>query len=200
MLAPYAARIGPDPASIDAAMIGGIVSNNSSGMCAGVVQNSYHTLESLEVMLADGTVVDTARADADERLRRERPPSTRAFSPCATPCARTLPLAARIRKKFETKNTVGYSLQAFLDHDSPAQILAHLMVGAQGTLGFLASVTLRTLPEPPEPRHRPPLLPRPARGGGGGQAARRRRARPPSRSWTRTACAPSSAISATRSR
>src|SRR6185295_15984355 len=73
MLAPHAARIGPDPASIDAAMVGGIVSNNSSGMCAGVVQNSYHTLDALEVILADGTVVNTARSDADAILRRDHP-------------------------------------------------------------------------------------------------------------------------------
>lgn len=148
MLASHATRIGPDPASIDAAMIGGIVSNNSSGMCAGVVQNSYHTLDSLEVMLADGTVVETARADADDRLRRDRPALHAGLLALRDSLRANVPLAARIRKKFETKNTVGYSLHAFLDHDSPAQILAHLMVGAQGTLGFLSSVTLRTLPEP----------------------------------------------------
>jgi D-lactate dehydrogenase len=148
MLAPHVARIGPDPASIDACMIGGIVSNNSSGMCAGVAQNSYHTLDALEVMLADGTVVDTARADADARLRRERPALHAGLLALRDEIRAKPVLAARIRAKFQTKNTTGYSLQAFLDHDSPAQILAHLMVGAQGTLGFLAGITLRTVPEP----------------------------------------------------
>jgi len=148
-LAPFAARVGPDPASIDAAMLGGIVSNNSSGMCAGVVQNSYHTLDALEFMLADGTVVDTARADADDRLRRERPALHAGLLALRDEIRANAPLAARIKKKFQTKNTTGYSLHAFLDHDSAAQILAHLMVGAQGTLGFLAGITLRTVPEPP---------------------------------------------------
>jgi D-lactate dehydrogenase len=148
-LTPFAARIGPDPASIDAAMLGGIVSNNSSGMCAGVVQNSYHTLDALEFMLADGTVVDTARADADQRLQRECPALHAGLLALRDEIRANAPLAARIRKKFETKNTTGYSLHAFLDHDSAAQILAHLMVGAQGTLGFLAGITLRTVPEPP---------------------------------------------------
>ena len=41
----YGRKIGPDPASINAAMMGGILSNNSSGMCCGVIQNSYHTLQ-----------------------------------------------------------------------------------------------------------------------------------------------------------
>ena len=72
-LAALGHRLGPDPASIDAAMIGGIVANNSSGMCCGVAQNSYHTLESAVIVLADGTVVDTARPGADARLARDRP-------------------------------------------------------------------------------------------------------------------------------
>jgi D-lactate dehydrogenase len=149
MLARHEARIGPDPASLDAAMIGGIVSNNSSGMCAGVVQNSYHTLDALQVMLADGTVVDTRHADADRRLRAERPALHAGLLALRDEIRNNAPLASRIRRKFTTKNTTGYSLQAFLDHAEPAQILAHLMVGAQGTLGFLAGITLRTVPEPP---------------------------------------------------
>ncbi len=72
VLAPLGRRLGPDPASIDACMIGGIVANNSSGMCCGVVQNSYHTLDALHFMLADGTVLDTARADGT----RSTPSST----------------------------------------------------------------------------------------------------------------------------
>ena len=37
---PIQYKIGPDPASIDSCMIGGIVANNSSGMCCGVAQNT----------------------------------------------------------------------------------------------------------------------------------------------------------------
>ena len=48
----YGRKIGPDPASINAAMIGGILSNNSSGMCCGVVDNSYHTLLYMRFVLA----------------------------------------------------------------------------------------------------------------------------------------------------
>src|SRR4051794_18391481 len=61
-LAPYGRKIGPDPASIDAAMIGGIAANNASGMCCGTAQNSYHTLAGLRVVLADGSVLDTRDA------------------------------------------------------------------------------------------------------------------------------------------
>ena len=149
LLARHQRRIGPDPASIDTAMIGGIVANNSSGMCCGVAQNSYHTLESLVVLLADGAVVDTREPDADAQLRRARPALHAELLALRDEIRRERTLADRIRVKFATKNTSGYSLNAFLDHDSPAAILAQLMVGSEGTLGFVAELTLRTVPEPP---------------------------------------------------
>ncbi|CAG0933836.1 partial putative protein, partial [Planctomycetaceae bacterium] len=68
-LRPYGAKMGPDPASINTCTMGGILSNNSSGMCCGVTQNAYHTLESLTFLLPSGTRIDTAAADADARLR-----------------------------------------------------------------------------------------------------------------------------------
>jgi D-lactate dehydrogenase len=142
-------RLGPDPASIDAAMMGGIVANNSSGMCCGVVQNSYHTMESAVVVLADGAVVDTSRPGADERLAADRPALHAALLALRDEVRADASLAGRIRDRFARKNTTGYSLQAFLDHDGPAEILARLMVGSQGTLGFLAEMTLRTVPDPP---------------------------------------------------
>ncbi|HSB60068.1 MAG TPA: FAD-binding and (Fe-S)-binding domain-containing protein, partial [Vicinamibacteria bacterium] len=149
LLAPFGTRIGPDPASIDACMIGGIVANNASGMCCGVAQNSYHTLESMALVLADGTLVDTARPDADEVLRRDRPDLHAALLALRDEVRADGPLAERIRRKFSRKNTTGYSLNALLDYDRPADVLAHLMVGSEGTLGFMAEVTLRTVPEPP---------------------------------------------------
>ncbi len=149
LLAACRTRLGPDPASIDAAMIGGILSNNASGMCCGVAQNSYHTLDSLSVLLADGTTVDTSQPDADDELRRARPALHAELAALRDEIRRDEALASRIRRKFETKNTSGYSLNAFVDHDRPVDILAHLMVGAEGTLGFVGEMTFRTVPEPP---------------------------------------------------
>ena len=55
----FGRKIGPDPASINAAMMGGILSNNASGMCCGVIQNSYHTLKSMTFVLPNGMVFNS---------------------------------------------------------------------------------------------------------------------------------------------
>ncbi len=45
------------------------------------------------------------------------------------------------------KNNNGYLLNAFLDFDSPLDILVHLLIGSEGTLGFIAEGVLHTLPD-----------------------------------------------------
>jgi D-lactate dehydrogenase len=147
-LAPHGRRIGPDPASIQAAEIGGIVANNASGMCCGVAENSYHTVTGLDLVLADGWRFDTGAADADARMEQERPELARSLRELSAEVRAHPSLPKRIRKAFSTKNTVGYSLNALIDVNSPAAILQRLIVGSEGTLAFIAEATFRTLPLP----------------------------------------------------
>jgi len=128
---------------------GRIVANNSSGMCCGTALNSYHTLESMKLLLADGTLVDTSAPDADDVLRRENASLHAEIARLRDELRAQPALSQRIRRKFSRKNTMGYSLNALLDYERPADILAHLMIGSQGTLGFIAEATLRCVPEPP---------------------------------------------------
>jgi D-lactate dehydrogenase len=60
LLAPYGRKIGPDPASVNAAMIGGIAANNASGMCCGTAENSYKTVAGMRIIMADGTILKTS--------------------------------------------------------------------------------------------------------------------------------------------
>jgi D-lactate dehydrogenase len=148
-LAAYSAKLGPDPASMAACMIGGIVANNSSGMCCGTEHNAYRTLESLRFVLPSGTEIDTAAADAESSLAAREPAVARGLMQLKTRVMGDVRLVERIRTKYRIKNTMGYSLNAFLDFDTPLGILWHLLVGSEGTLAFIAEAVFRTIPDLP---------------------------------------------------
>ncbi len=146
-LAPFRRKIGPDPASIDTAMIGGIAANNASGMCCGTDQNSYRTLVGMRMVLADGTVLDT-RNDANRTaFLAAKPALVRDLGALGARVRANTALAARISRKFRMKNTTGYSLNALVDYTDPIDMLAHLMIGSEGTLGFISEITYRTVPD-----------------------------------------------------
>lgn len=145
-LSRHGRMLGPDPASSVSATIGGVVANNASGMSCGVANNAYHTVRSLRVVLASGTVVDTAAPDADEHLANAEPALARELLAIKKELEADSELCDRIRAKFSIKNTNGYRLDAFLDADTPAGILRGLMIGSQGTLGFLDEVVFDTVP------------------------------------------------------
>lgn len=139
-------RLGPDPASEAACTIGGVVANNSSGMACGTEENSYRTLEGLVLVLASGTVVDTAAPDADALLRDREPALVEGLMRLRERVVGDAASVSLIRRQFAMKNTMGYALNAFLDFDTPAALLAHLTVGSEGTLAFVAEATFRTVP------------------------------------------------------
>ena len=146
-LAPLGRKIGPDPASIDAAMIGGIAANNASGMCCGTAQNSYNTLAGIRVVLADGSVLDTRDAASREAFARDHRELFDGLAALGRATRGDETLGARIRHKFRLKNTTGYSLNALVEFTDPVDILAHLMIGSEGTLGFISEITYFTVEE-----------------------------------------------------
>ena len=148
-LAPFGRRIGPDPASINACMMGGILANNASGMCCGITQNAYQTLKSMVLVLPDGTVLDTGKPGNESRFLEDAPHVVEGLEDLRDRVRSQPDLVALIRNKYTLKNTVGYALNSFLDHDELGQILSHLMIGSEGTLGFIAGASLRTVPDPP---------------------------------------------------
>lgn len=139
-------RLGPDPASEAACTIGGVVGNNSSGMACGIVENTYRTLESLVFVLPSGTVVDTAEPDADAALAAAEPALVAGLERLRRRVTGDPDSVSRIEHAFAMKNTMGYGVNAFLDYTSPAELLAHLIIGSEGTLAFVAEATYRTVP------------------------------------------------------
>ena len=149
LLAPYGRKIGPDPASINAAMIGGIAANNASGMCCGTAENSYKTLDSMRIILADGSVIDTSNEESKKQFRQSNPQFIKEIIEMAAAVKENKDLSSRITRKFKMKNTTGYSLNALVDFTDPFEVIQHLLIGSEGTLGFIAEITYKTVVEHP---------------------------------------------------
>ena len=145
-LAKYGRKLGPDPASEIACTIGGVVANNSSGMACGTEFNSYSTLDSLTMVLPSGTVINTKNFDADEHLRLSEPEMYAGIARLRDRIVQNPHSVEKIKSLYSIKNTMGYSLNSFLDYSKPVDILAHLIVGSEGTLAFIAEVTFSTVP------------------------------------------------------
>jgi len=150
LLAPYGRKIGPDPASIGSCMVGGIAANNASGMCCGTAQNSYRTVRDIRVILADGSLLDTADAASVADFRASHGELLAGLERLSAETRNNTPLAEKIRHKYRLKNTTGYALNSLIDFEDGIEILKHLMIGSEGTLGFISTITYQTVVDEPE--------------------------------------------------
>lgn len=148
-LKPYGYKFGPDPASEIAATVGGVIANNSSGMVCGTTENAYKTVVSAQIIFSDGSLIDTADKDAEKRLREIQPELFEVIEAQKKRIEDSPTMKAEIERQYRGKNTMGYSLNAFLDYSNPVDILLHLMVGSEGTLAYIAEATFHTIPLKP---------------------------------------------------
>ncbi|MCF6173327.1 MAG: FAD-binding oxidoreductase [Campylobacteraceae bacterium] len=146
-LLPYGKKIGPDPASISCAMVGGIAANNASGMCCGVADNSYKTLHSMKIVFFDGSQLDTSDKRSKENFIATHGLMIESIKQLHMKIKKNKILHDKIVRKFKIKNTCGYSLNALVDFEDPIDMISHLMIGSEGTLGFIKDITYKTVPE-----------------------------------------------------
>ncbi|MDP2559670.1 FAD-binding and (Fe-S)-binding domain-containing protein [Psychrobium sp. 1_MG-2023] len=147
ILAPYGRKIGPDPASINSCKIGGIAANNASGMCCGVAHNSYNTLANIRIVLFDGSVLDTSDPESIVQFRHSHQQLLAGLTELQQQLKDDEQLSELIRHKYRLKNTTGYGINSLLDFEDPIDILAHLMIGSEGSLGFISNITYNTVVE-----------------------------------------------------
>ena len=145
ILKPFGRVFPPDPASIGSAMVGGIVTNNASGMNCGVHANSDRMMVSARIILTDGTVLDTGSKESREAFRKSHPEFLKKIEDLRDKVRADKELADRISKKYSIKNVTGLNLRPLIAYDDAFDIIAHSMVGSEGTLAFLSEVTMKTL-------------------------------------------------------
>lgn len=148
ILKPYGRKFGPDPASIGSCMVGGIVMNNASGMSCGTHANSDRELESVRMVFADGSVLDTGDEASREAFRAGHPDFIKGIEELRDGILADKELSDRIRYKYSIKNVTGLNIFPFVRFQDPFDIMAHLLVGSEGTLAFMSQVTMKTLPLP----------------------------------------------------
>jgi D-lactate dehydrogenase len=146
MLARHGRKLGPDPASTDIACVGGVIANNSGGMRCGITADSYRTVRSMTLVLANGAVIDTAEPDAGEKFAAAAPDLARGLAEIRDELRADAELSERVAYKFQIKNTMGYRLCAFLDAEEPLEIFRRLVIGSEGTLAFVADAVFETVP------------------------------------------------------
>ena len=144
ILKPYGRYFMPDPASLKSAMVGGIVMNNASGMCCGTHANSYRVLQSVRIILPDGTILDTGDKESRAQFMMTHPQFVRKIDDLRIKTQSNSYLCDLIRKKYSIKNVTGLTILPFVEYNDPFDIIAHLMVGSEGTLAFLSSITMKT--------------------------------------------------------
>lgn len=148
ILKPYGRKFGPDPASIGSCMVGGIVMNNASGMSCGTHANSDRELESVRMVFADGSVLDTGDKASREAFRASHPDFIKGIEELRDEILADKELSDHIRYKYSIKNVTGLNIFPFVRFQDPFDIMAHLLVGSEGTLAFMSQVTMKTLPLP----------------------------------------------------
>ena len=97
----------------------------------------------------DPAILDTGDEKSREEFRKTHPAFLQHIEMLRDKVRADEELANRIAKKYSIKNVTGLNLRPLVAYDDPFDIIAHSMVGSEGTLAFLSEVTMKTLKDYP---------------------------------------------------
>ncbi|MDB5164482.1 MAG: Oxidoreductase [Candidatus Saccharibacteria bacterium] len=135
------------PASRDLASIGGMVNNNSGGEKSLEYGKTENFVTELQFVFADGverTVKPLTKAELDKKMRQndfEGEVYNKIFQLVDKHYDQI-----KAAKPHVSKNSTGYNLWDVWDRETGIFDLTKLIVGAQGTLGFVTDIHFRLVP------------------------------------------------------
>ena len=145
-LKPYNLYFPIDPSTKDAATLGGMIANNSSGPHAVKYGTTRSHVKELELILANGEIIRTGRnpivteipadsASWSERLYHAVPATINSYSQFLEP-----------ERPYTTKNSCGYHVWDLIEDGTID--FTPLLVGSEGTLALVSEATLKLSPIP----------------------------------------------------
>nr|WP_321255724.1 FAD-binding and (Fe-S)-binding domain-containing protein [uncultured Pseudodesulfovibrio sp.] len=143
-LVPYKRLMTSDPSSVNSAFIGGMAATNAAGLSCTIDKNLYHMMTGLHFTLVDGTTVNTEDKASVAAFRKSHAKMLQDLLDIRERILNDEVMDEKVRRKFSIRNTAGYSLNAFTDYEDPVELLQHLIIGSEGTLAFIHSITIRT--------------------------------------------------------
>ncbi len=147
-LRPHNLRFAPDVSSASRATVGGMMANNSSGARSVLYGKTIdHVLEQ-RVVLSDGALAHFRPLD------RNQAGAAIAGDGIEARAYRAIPELGRrhageIERRFPKvlRRVGGYNLDAFVDPSRPVD-LTRIMIGSEGTLGFIVDAKIKLVPLP----------------------------------------------------
>jgi D-lactate dehydrogenase len=94
--------------------------------------------------MPDGTILDTGDKESRSDFLMKHSKLIRKIDDLRIKTQKNSALCDLIRKKYSIKNVTGLTILPFVEYTDPFDIIAHLMVGSEGTLAFLSSITMST--------------------------------------------------------
>lgn len=141
----------PYPASYQYSTIGGAIANNTAGEKSLKYGQMRHWVDALEVVLANGEVIQTGRVSRREVDKRKGMPTLEGeiYRAVDGILADNAELIATYEQSIQvSKDSVGYALAQVRKKDGSID-LTPLLIGSQGTLGIVTEAIIKAAPYTP---------------------------------------------------